>query len=49
MPRYVDFYLNGKLNLDDMVSARLKLEDINDAFESVVKGEIARSVLIFES
>ncbi len=48
MPRYVDFYLNGKLNLDDMVSQRIKLEDVNDAFEAMAKGEVARSVITFD-
>ncbi len=47
MPRYVDFYLNGKLNLDDMVSARLQLEDVNDAFQAVISGEVARQVIMF--
>ena len=29
MPRYVDMYLQGRLELDDLVSARLPLEDVN--------------------
>ena len=33
MPRYIDFYLQGRLNLDDMISKRARLEDVNDAFE----------------
>ena len=49
MPKYVDFYLNGKLNLDDLVSARLKLEEINDAFDALKRGEVARSVIQFDS
>ncbi len=48
MPRYVDFYLNGKLNLDDMVSARLKLENVNEAFQAVIDGEVARQVIMFD-
>lgn len=47
MPRYVDMYLNGKLKLDELVSARLPLEEINDAFESMKGGEVARSVITF--
>jgi S-(hydroxymethyl)glutathione dehydrogenase/alcohol dehydrogenase len=42
MPKYVDMYLNGKLNLDDMVSKRIKLADVNDAFAALEKGEVAR-------
>ncbi len=48
MPRYVDFYLNGKLRLDDMISKRISLEDINVAFEEMKRGEIARSVIVFD-
>ncbi len=48
MPTYVDFYLNGRLNLDDMVSARIPLEDVNSAMENLRKGEIARSVIVFD-
>lgn len=48
MPQYVDMYISGKLNLDDMISARLPLEEINSAFESMKTGEIARDVIIFD-
>ena len=46
MPKYVDMYLNGKLNLDDMVSRRIKLDDVNDAFAALEKGEVARQVIM---
>jgi S-(hydroxymethyl)glutathione dehydrogenase/alcohol dehydrogenase len=46
MPKYVDMYLNGKLNLDDMVSRRIKLADVNDAFAALEKGEVARQVIM---
>ena len=48
MPRYIDFYLQGRLNLDDMVSRRGKLEDVNDAFRAMKAGEVARTVLMFD-
>lgn len=48
MPRLVDMYLNGKLQLDQMVSRRIKLEDVNDAFVEMKRGEIARSVIVFD-
>lgn len=48
MPRLVDFYMSGKLKLDDMISRRLKLEQVNDAFEEMKRGEIARSVIVFD-
>ena len=47
MPRFVDFYLQGKLHLDDMISRRIKLKDVNDAFTALGTGEVARSVIMF--
>ncbi len=47
MPRFVDYYLQGRLHLDDLVSRRIKLEDINDAFAALGTGEVARSVIMF--
>ena len=49
MPRYVDFYMQGRLKLDEMVSARLPLEQVNDAFEEMKRGEVARSVIVFDA
>ena len=48
MPRFVDFYLAGKLHLDDMISGRIRLEDVNDAFAQLEAGEVARNVIIFD-
>jgi len=47
MPRFVDFYLAGKLHLDDMISRRIKLADVNDGLKALEKGEVARSVIMF--
>jgi S-(hydroxymethyl)glutathione dehydrogenase/alcohol dehydrogenase len=49
MPRLVDFYLSGKLKLDDMISRRIKLEDVNEAFAEMKQGQIARSVIVFDA
>jgi S-(hydroxymethyl)glutathione dehydrogenase/alcohol dehydrogenase len=49
MPRLVDFYLNGKLKLDDMISRRIKLENVNEAFAEMKTGSIARSVIVFDA
>ena len=49
MPRYVDFYLSGQLKLDEMISARLPLDQVNHAFDEMRKGAAARSVVVFES
>ena len=48
MPKYVDFYLKGKLNLDDLVSRRIQLEQVNEAFAALEKGEVARSVILMD-
>jgi S-(hydroxymethyl)glutathione dehydrogenase/alcohol dehydrogenase len=48
MPRYVDLYLQGRLNLDDMISRRARLEDVNEAFRAMKAGEVARTVLMFD-
>lgn len=47
IPRYLDFYRQGRLMLDEMVSRRGKLGDINEAFRAMKAGEVARSVLTF--
>src|SRR5438445_13105186 len=41
MPKYIDFYLQGRLNLDDMVSRRARLDDVNEAFRAMKAGEVA--------
>jgi S-(hydroxymethyl)glutathione dehydrogenase/alcohol dehydrogenase len=49
IPRLVDLYLRGRLNLDDLVSARIKLDEVNDGFEALKRGEVARSVITFSA
>ena len=48
MPRYVELYLQGRLQLDDLVSGHIKLSDVNDAFVQLATGEIARNVIMFD-
>lgn len=48
MPNYVELYLNGTLKLDEMISARLPLERVNEAFDSMREGTAARSVIVFD-
>ncbi len=47
MPKYIEFYLDGRLHLDEMISSRIELEEVNDAFDRMRKGEVARQVIIF--
>lgn len=44
--RYVDLVDTGRLNVADMVSRRIKLEEINDAFRAMEAGEVIRSVIV---
>jgi S-(hydroxymethyl)glutathione dehydrogenase/alcohol dehydrogenase len=48
MPKYVDFYLDGRLRLDEMISSRIRLDEVNDAFDRMRKGGAARQVIVFD-
>ncbi|GBD15084.1 S-(hydroxymethyl)glutathione dehydrogenase [bacterium HR25] len=47
MPRLVELYMAGKLKLDELISRVYPLERINEAFEALRQGEVARSVISF--
>ena len=46
-PLLAQAYLDGKLDLDALISRRIKLEDINAGFDALKRGETIRSVVIF--
>jgi S-(hydroxymethyl)glutathione dehydrogenase/alcohol dehydrogenase len=48
MPKYVEFYREGRLRLDEMITRRGRLEDVNEAFRAMKAGEVARTVLMFD-
>ncbi|MFM6853719.1 MAG: Zn-dependent alcohol dehydrogenase [Sphingopyxis sp.] len=48
IPRLVDFYLRGLLDLDTMISSRIPLSAINDGFDEMKRGATARSVIVFD-
>src|SRR6266481_5571785 len=48
MPRIIELYQQGRLDLDDMITRRGKLEDVNEAFRAMKAGEVARTVLMFD-
>jgi S-(hydroxymethyl)glutathione dehydrogenase/alcohol dehydrogenase len=48
MPRYIDLYLDGRLKLDELVSARISLDQVNEGFAAMTRGEVARSVIVFD-
>jgi S-(hydroxymethyl)glutathione dehydrogenase/alcohol dehydrogenase len=47
-PTLARAYLDGKLKLDEMISARIRLEAINAGFAALKRGETARSVVMFD-
>jgi S-(hydroxymethyl)glutathione dehydrogenase/alcohol dehydrogenase len=47
MPALVELYMTGKLKLDELISRSYPLEEINDAFDALKRGEVARSIIKF--
>ena len=47
VPRIVDWYMEGKLNIDDLITHHLPLERINEGFDLMKRGESIRSVVEF--
>jgi len=47
MPKLVDMYLAGKLNLDDLVVRHYSLDQINEAYDDMDKGEVGRGVIMY--
>jgi S-(hydroxymethyl)glutathione dehydrogenase/alcohol dehydrogenase len=47
VPKIVDWYMDGKINIDDLITHVMPLEKINDAFNLMHKGESIRSVITF--
>ena len=48
MPNMVRMYLDGQLLLDEMVSATIDLDHINDGYDMMRRGEVARTVITFD-
>ncbi|MFG5778584.1 Zn-dependent alcohol dehydrogenase [Comamonas sp. J-3] len=48
IPRLVDFHMQGRMQLDKLISKRIRLEDINEGFAAMERGGIARSVIVFD-
>lgn len=47
VPRIVDWYMNGKISIDPLITHTMPLEDINKAFELMHEGTSIRSVVVF--
>ena len=48
LPRLVDFYLRGLLDLDTIIAERIPLEHVNEGFNTMRAGHSARSVVVFD-
>ncbi|HZR34965.1 MAG TPA: zinc-dependent alcohol dehydrogenase family protein [Nevskia sp.] len=48
LPRYIALYQAGRLPVDRLLTHRLKLEEINEAFDRLASGEAVRQVILFE-
>jgi S-(hydroxymethyl)glutathione dehydrogenase/alcohol dehydrogenase len=48
IPNLAEMYLSGKLKLDELLTRRYPLEQINEAYAALERGEVARSVVVFD-
>ncbi|AIT82190.1 Zn-dependent alcohol dehydrogenase [Novosphingobium pentaromativorans] len=48
IPSFVELYLQGRLPLDELISQRLSLAEINKGFDDLRSGEVARSIIVFD-
>jgi Zn-dependent alcohol dehydrogenase len=48
LPRLVELYLSGRLQVDELVSRSYPLAEINAAYEALARGDVARSIIKFE-
>jgi S-(hydroxymethyl)glutathione dehydrogenase/alcohol dehydrogenase len=47
VPKIVDWYMEGKINIDDLITHKLKLQDINEGFDLMHAGRSIRSVVVY--
>jgi S-(hydroxymethyl)glutathione dehydrogenase/alcohol dehydrogenase len=45
IPMYADLYLQGRMNLDDLVSKKISLRDVNDGYAALKDGSLTRVVV----
>jgi len=48
VPKIVDWYMDGKINIDDLITHTMPLNEINNAFDLMHKGESIRSVVLYD-
>ena len=48
LPKMVELYMSGKIEVDSLVSRTYTLDEINVAYDALGRGEVARSILVFD-
>jgi S-(hydroxymethyl)glutathione dehydrogenase/alcohol dehydrogenase len=48
LPKMVDLYMSGKIQVDSLISRTYPLDEINTAYDALGKGEVARSILLYQ-
>ena len=48
VPKIVDWYMDGKINIDDLITHILPLDRINEGFDLMMRGDSIRSVVVYE-
>ena len=46
-PRYIDLYKAGKLKIDELITHRVKLDEINDTINAILDGQVGRAIIEF--
>jgi len=47
VPMLIDLYMSGKYKLNELITRRVPLTDLNHAFDLMLKGEVKRSVVVY--
>jgi S-(hydroxymethyl)glutathione dehydrogenase/alcohol dehydrogenase len=47
VPMLIDLYMSGKYKLDELISRRLPLRELNEGFDLMLRGEVKRSVVVY--
>ncbi len=48
LPKLTDLYMRGRLKIDPMISRTWRLDEINEAYQTLASGDVARSVILFD-
>ena len=48
MPQIVDWYMEGKINIDDLITHTFSLDEISQGFDVMHRGESIRSIVVYD-